>query len=67
MANKSYALLDELNILLADTNLNIPNIRRSVDSSGRNLSWLCRHIEARNEISGRLRELLDTPIQGLVK
>lgn len=66
MSNNTYALLGELNDLLADTNLNIPNIRRSVDSSGRNLAWLCKHIESRNTISDRLRELVNMPIQKLV-
>lgn len=67
MANKSYEKLDELNSLLSNTELNIPHIRRTVDTSGRNLPWLVKHIESRNVISDRLRELVNLPIQELVK
>lgn len=67
MANNSYGKLDELNLLLSDHDLDIPYIRRTVDTSGRNLSWLAKHIESRNVISDRLRELVNLPIQELVK
>ena len=67
MANKSYGKLDELNMLLSNVELDIPSIRRTVDTSGRNLAWLAKHIESRNVISDRLRELVNMPIQELVK
>lgn len=67
MAQKSYSLLDELNGLLSDSELNIPSIRRTVDTSGRNLAWLAKHIHERNTVSPRLAELVSMSIQQLVK
>lgn len=59
--------LDRLNELLASPALDLPKHRRSVDSSGNNLTWLAKHIHARNTVTPELSELLGTPIQCLVK
>ena len=51
--------LQELNSLLKDSPLDIPNLRKSVNSTGSNYKWLQKHITKRNsDIEPRLVELL---------
>lgn len=51
--------LEELNTLLADKKIDIPEFRRSVTASGNNYTWLQRNITIRNpNISDRLKGLL---------
>lgn len=51
--------LEELNSLLADKKIDIPEFRRSVTASGNNYAWLQRNIAIRNPgISTRLKTLL---------
>jgi hypothetical protein len=53
------AELEELNILLCDKKIDIPEVRRSVTASGNNYQWLQRNIMIRNpNISDRLKNLL---------
>ena len=54
------AQLNELNTLLADKNLNIPEFRRSVHATGGNVNWLRKNLLKRNPgASPTLRKLLD--------
>lgn len=56
--------LDELNSLLADKNIDIPEFRRSVTASGNNYQWLQRNILIRNPgINDRLKNLLGMKIK----
>ena len=51
--------LEELNKLLSDKKIDIPEFRRSVTASGNNYAWLQRNITIRNpNISDRLKNLL---------
>lgn len=51
--------LEELNGLLTDKKIDIPEFRRSVSASGNNYQWLQRNIMIRNPgISARLKNLL---------
>jgi len=59
-------MLDELNTLLEDRDLDLPFHKRQVSRSGNNLAWLKKHAAKRNQISVRLKQLLDMPIQQLV-
>lgn len=57
--------LVELNTLLSSSSLDLPQHRRSVDPSGRNLKWLRDNISKRNEVCERLTELLSLDITQL--
>lgn len=57
--------LDELNTLLETES--VPSHRNHVDTSGRNLKWLKKHVAKNKDISPRLAELINTPITELVK
>lgn len=51
--------LSELNTLLKNTNIEIPDFRREVSPNGNNYKWLQKHITARNpNINPRVKELL---------
>jgi len=55
--NKDEVL--ELNKLLKNTNIKLPDFRREVSSSGNNYKWLQQHISIKNpDISSRVKELL---------
>lgn len=53
--------LEELNDLLDDNSLDIPDIRREVGDNGRNLKWLKKHLSTRNsrDQHPRLFELVE--------
>lgn len=56
--------LEELNGLLADKKIDIPEFRRSVTASGNNYQWLQRNILIRNpKISDRLKNLLGMKVK----
>jgi len=56
--------LEELNSLLADKKIDIPEFRRSVTASGNNYAWLQRNITIRNPgIADRLKNLLGMKIK----
>ena len=58
--NLSKIELDELNNLLKNPKLDIPDFRREVSSNGCNYSWLQKHIQQRNSnIEKRCLELLN--------
>lgn len=58
------AELEELNTLLADRKIDIPDFRRSVTASGNNYAWLQRNITIRNpNISARLKNLLGMKVK----
>lgn len=42
------ALVAEVNILLKNKNLDIPEFRRSVSLTGQNVQWLLKNISTRN-------------------
>lgn len=52
--------LEELNELLSDVKINIPDFRRTVSHTGNNYLWLHRNIMMRNpNITTRLKDLLN--------
>lgn len=52
--------IQELNALLADKSINIPDFRREVHITGSNLDWLRKRIHDRNpKLNQRITELLD--------
>ena len=54
------SLIDELNELLKDKAILIPDFRRSVSSSGQNLHWLKKHIHLKNpKLHPRIPALLE--------
>lgn len=56
--------LEELNVLLGDNKIDIPEFRRSVTASGNNYQWLQRNILIRNpNISVRLKNLLGMKVK----
>lgn len=56
--------LEELNGLLTDKKIDIPEFRRSVTASGNNYQWLQRNILIRNpNISNRLKNLLGMKVK----
>ena len=56
--------LEELNGLLTDKKIDIPEFRRSVMASGNNYQWLQRNILIRNpNISDRLKNLLGMKVK----
>ena len=56
--------LEELNGLLTDKKIDIPEFRRSVTASGNNYQWLQRNITIRNPgISDRLKVLLSMKVK----
>lgn len=51
--------LEELNNLLSNNKIDIPDFRRTISPSGNNYTWLQRNIITRNPgISNRLKDLL---------
>jgi hypothetical protein len=57
--NLSKEQLAELNRLLNDNSLNLPDIRRRVTPSGRNLVWLRKHFSTNaDNVPTRLKLLL---------
>lgn len=51
--------LKELNSLLSDKRIDVPDFRRTVSSNGHNYVWLSNNITIRNPgISARLKDLL---------
>lgn len=61
------AELEELNTLLADKRIDIPDFRRTVNPSGNNYPWLQRNITIRNpNISERLKNLLGMKVKKAV-
>lgn len=66
--------LKELNILLKNSNLDLPKFRREVNRTGNNFAWLQRNISFRNKNLSkrllhllRLRESLSTEVSNQVK
>lgn len=59
--------IDVLNKLLTSNKLDIPNHRRTVDPSGRNLLWLRQHISDRNQVKPELTALLAMDMVNLNK
>ena len=58
------AELEELNQLLSDKKIDIPDFRRTVNPSGNNYQWLQRNITIRNPgISDRLKMLLSMKVK----
>ena len=58
--------LEELNGLLTDKKIDIPEFRRSVTASGNNYQWLQRNILIRNpNISDRLKNLLGMKVKAV--
>lgn len=58
------AELEELNQLLSDKKIDIPDFRRTVNPSGNNYQWLQRNITIRNPgISDRLKVLLSMKVK----
>ena len=58
------AELEELNQLLSDKKIDIPDFRRTVNPSGNNYQWLQRNILIRNpNISDRLKNLLGMKVK----
>ncbi len=56
--------LEELNGLLTDKKIDIPEFRRSVTASGNNYQWLQRNILIRNpNTSDRLKNLLGMKVK----
>ena len=56
--------LEELNGLLTDKKIDLPEFRRSVTASGNNYQWLQRNILIRNpNISDRLKNLLGMKVK----
>lgn len=56
--------LAELNGLLSDKKLDLPEFRRTVNPSGNNYQWLQRNITIRNpNISERFKELLGMKVK----
>lgn len=57
--NISKEEIVELNSLLKNTNINIPDFKRVVGPSGNNYKWLQTHILVRNQnLNPRIKELL---------
>jgi hypothetical protein len=54
--------LDELNQLLSNPKLDLPDFRRKVGNNASNYQWLQRNILIRNStiVTDRLKELLNT-------
>jgi hypothetical protein len=58
--NLTHDKLTRLNILLRNTNLELPKVRREVLSSGFNYEWLRKNIQKRNtHINDELKTLLN--------
>jgi hypothetical protein len=53
--------LEELNTLLHNRKIKIPDFRRTVSPSGANYQWLQKHLMIFNQevVSSRLKELLE--------
>jgi hypothetical protein len=61
--NLSDNELQELNKLLKDKDLLLPEFRRTVTSSGHNYKWLQSSLRKRNPaVNARLLELLGLPL-----
>lgn len=62
-------LLEELNTLLAKHVhvLKLPSFRAEVSTSGNNLPWLKKHLPRNPECPVRLQELVQKPIQELIR
>lgn len=59
--------LEELNCLLADKKIDIPEFRRNVSASGNNYQWLQRNILIRNpNINDRLKNLLGIKVKATI-
>jgi len=52
--------VNEINLLLKKSNLNLPIFRKTVSSNGKNVQWLLKNINKQNtNIPERLMELLN--------
>ncbi len=57
--NLNKEQVEELNILLADKNLILPDFRKEVTKGGSNYIWLQKNITKKNpQVPERLKELL---------
>ena len=57
--NLNKEQVEELNTLLADKKLNLPDFRKEVTKGGSNYIWLQKNITKKNpQVSERLKELL---------
>lgn len=57
--NLSKLEIVELNSLLKNTNIDLPDFKRKVGDSGNNYKWLQKNILVRNpNVSDRVKELL---------
>lgn len=59
--------LDKLNELLRTEKLGIPEFRRQVDKTGRNLSWIRRAVVNNDGASAPLKELIALDMSALVQ
>lgn len=58
MLNLTKEQIDELNELLKTSGLNIPEYRKEVSYSGRNIDWLRRNLAKIENIPPRIVKLL---------
>lgn len=59
-------LLDELNALLAKSDLNLPSFRCSVSRSGQNKQWLEKNLKRNGNCPERIKELVALPLAKLL-
>ena len=58
--NLNKAEIEELNRLLSDPKINLPDFRKEVTNTGANYSWLQKHVQTRNkDLDPRLLQLLN--------
>lgn len=52
--------LDELNALLKDKKIDVPDFRRTISSSGQNADWIKKKIKLKNPaLPARVLQLID--------
>ncbi|AXG66554.1 hypothetical protein JA33_150 [Dickeya phage vB_DsoM_JA33] len=59
-------LLDELNTLLANSELNLPSFRCNVSRSGQNKQWLEKNLKRHPSCPDRIKQLVAMPMAALI-
>lgn len=58
--------LDQLNTLLSTENLGIPDFRRTIDKTGRNLAWVRRAVSNNKNASSEAKRLVSMNMSDLI-
>lgn len=58
--------LDQLNTLLGSENLGIPDFRKTIDKTGRNLAWVRRAVINNKKASAEMKRLVGMNMSDLI-